>query len=89
MRDGDASSLGVVAGRGGGARTSPSGVAKSSLVTTRPADSTSTVKVTTRMVGSFFGENGIFDTVAREITRASAGEELSESRAVASRYLAR
>ena len=43
----------------------------------------------TRMVGIFFGHDGVFDTTAAEMMRASGEAAPMLSRAVASRYLAR
>src|SRR5581483_2449389 len=69
---------------GAGANPTVAGAARISFVIRKPALSTSVATAAISTVGNFFGKAGTFDTVAREITRASAGVELSVSRAVAS-----
>ena len=55
----------------------------------KPAQMNSVASVAISTIGSFFGKNGVFDTTAREMMRASPGAEPRLSRAVASRYFAR
>jgi hypothetical protein len=55
----------------------------------KPADRNSVASVAISTIGSFFGNAGVLDTIAREMMRASAGTTARLSRALASRYLAR
>ena len=54
-----------------------------------PDESTNMASAATRIVGSFFGHDGVLDTTAAEMMRASGAAAPILSRAVASRYLAR
>ena len=60
-----------------------------SPVRTKPTDSANTPSAATSTVGSFFGQDGVFETIAVEMMRASGDDAPILSRAVASRYLAR
>ena len=60
-----------------------------SPVSTKPTERTNMASAASSTVGSFFGHAGVFETIALEMTRASAGAAPILSRAVASRYLAR
>ena len=51
----------------------------------KPAHMNSVASVAISTIGIFFGKNGVFDTTAREMMRASAGAAPRLSRAVASR----
>ncbi len=62
---------------------------RSAPVTTNAMARLNVPTVAISTIGSFFGKNGMFDTTAREMMRASAGAAAMLSRAVASRYLAR
>ena len=63
--------------------------ASNSLVSAKPTDSASTPSAATSTVGTVLGHDGVLETVAVEITRASGEAASMLSRAVASRYLAR
>ena len=64
-------------------------VRSNSPVTTKAQDSVNIASAATRMIGTFFGQDGVFDTVAAEMMRASGATAPMLSRADASRYLAR
>ena len=53
------------------------------------ADSENIASAATSTIGTFFGRDGVFDTAAVEMMRASGDAAPMLSRAVASRYLAR
>ena len=52
-------------------------------------DSTKVASAATRMIGSFFGQAGVFETTALEMMRASGAADPMLSRADASRYFAK
>ena len=65
------------------------GAPSNALVSTKPADSANMASAATSTVGSFFGHDGVLETTAVEMMRASGEAAPMLSRAVASRYLAK
>ena len=61
----------------------------SSLLSMKAHERTKAPRVATRILGSFFGHDGVLETAALEMMRASGPAEPMLSRALASRNLAR
>ena len=62
---------------------------KSSPLSTKPDERTNIPSAATSTVGNFFGNDGVFDTMADEMIRASGETAPILSRAAASRYFPR
>jgi hypothetical protein len=58
-------------------------------VTMKPEAISSIARPAITTIGTFFGKNGVLETIAREITRTSDGTAPRLSREVTSRYRAR
>ena len=80
----------IAAGADTNAATARGAVMRSnSPVTIAPARSIRVANVAISTIGSFFGQAGVLETLAREMIRPSAGAASIFSRVLASRYFAR